>query len=183
MLAPAQFHADRLRPLFARRIAEDDAAYLFFENWANFQLEVDPSEVKRLQYVSVEQGRLLGYLEARVDRISQVVDDLLILRFDTGLAGEAVRDFYDFLHLLLVRRNFRKVVFRAVGSNPAMALYEKHLVGRLAIARPVGVIRNFKRLRDNRLHDLHWFEMDQSAFYECVKRHPHLFRGGQECNS
>jgi hypothetical protein len=40
------------------------------------------NESKRLQYVSVYQGNVIGYAEAKVDRVNSVVEQFLVIRFD-----------------------------------------------------------------------------------------------------
>jgi len=176
MIFPALYFGDKVRAAFSKKILEDASMFYYFDNFVSYSFEIDMNESKKLQYVSVYQGNVIGYAEAKVDRVNSVVEQLLVIRFDEKVHVTVILDFFAFLKLIFVKRNFRKMVYHVIDGNPSMSMYQKHLVERLQIAKKIGTIHQYKKLRDNNYYDMSLFEIDREDFIKCIDKHPELFR-------
>lgn len=172
MLVPALRYEHALKSRFVERILEPDTRFLYFQSYLEFELTVDRNDWKRIQFVSVSpSGELLAYLEARLNRESSVVEDLLVLSLrGQGLNFEASGDVFRFLAYLFVERGFRKIFFRFVRDNPAARQYRR-LVESLARCGTVqGVLQDYLVLADARVYDLVIMDIQRDPFLGWFRR-------------
>lgn len=168
MLVPAIVFEQELRARFLQRILHPDTRYFYFQSYCDYELTVDRSDWKRLQFVSVSgRNELLAYFEARPNRESMVIEDLLILGLGPrGLSFEAVKDGLGFLAHLLGDRGFRKVFFRFVRDNPAGRQYEKLFCQVARCGSIQGVMTDYVTLADAKTYDLVIMDIQKQPYLE-----------------
>lgn len=172
MLAPAIVHEEELRARFQNRITDSDMRFYCFQSYVDYELTVDRNDWKRIQFVSVTRSSgVSAYFEARINRESLVVEDLLIASLRaTGLPFEAAVDGFRFVAYLLEERGFRKVFFRFIRDNPFGPQYVR-LVEELAGCGSVqGLLTEYVTLADGRAYDLVIVEIRKQPYLEWFHR-------------
>lgn len=115
----------------------------------------------RLQFVSLARdGRVIGYINASIDREANNITQLGIISFEPG--NLCARDIRAFAKGLFLKFRFNKVCFSAIVGSPVARTYD-----RLAAnygGRVVGVWRDETRLWDGLLYDVKLYEILRSDF-------------------
>ena len=102
-----------MRNLYSRAALEGRTKFFEQASFVSFYLSFDTSELAQLQYVSVTgTGTVCGYFEAKVNRLSNIVEQVRVLRFPGRNRSSFARDVFNFLDLLLLTRRFRKITFQ-----------------------------------------------------------------------
>lgn len=172
MLVPAILFEHELRARFLQRILRPDARYFYFQSYCDYDLTVDRSDWKRIQYVSVSpQGELLAYFEARPNRESLIIEDLLIIGLGSlGPTVMATKDVFRFFAYLLQDRGYRKIFFRFVRDNPAARQYERFLLQVARCGSIQGVLTDYVTLTDAKNYDLVIMDIQKQPYLEWFGR-------------
>ena len=157
MLQLAYQHQENLKKLFAEKMIEEKFKYYVAGWYVNYSIELDNNSWNNLEYVSIDKAsKILGFLQAGIDRTSNRVSDLKIINFyDTDMIFS--RDFMRFLRMLFEELNFNKINFSVVVGNPAEKMYDKYIEkfgGRI-----VGIKKEHTRLLDGKLYDMKLYEI------------------------
>lgn len=158
MIVPAIFYIEETKRKFIKTIYSDSGMFYFFENFNIYTFDIDQNESRKMQYISYVENEVRGYMEARVDHINSIVTDLYFISFDEKMLSQTAKDGLCFLHLLLIKRGFRKIIFKTISGNPAMHLFYGHLSKREGLIKSIGVINEYKKMRDNKFYDLMIFD-------------------------
>jgi len=130
--------------------------YFSFQSYREYELIIDRNDWKRIQVVSVSRsGGLLAYFEARLNRESQIVEDLLLMSLcPRGLSIEAGGDVFRFVASLFEERGIRKIFFRFIRDNPASRQYQRVLEHMAHCGSVQGVLTDYLTLPDGKTYDL-----------------------------
>jgi len=173
MLVPAIVHEAELRARYRDRAADIGMRHYLFQSYLDYDLAVDRNDWKRIQFVSVHASRgLMAYLEARINRESLVVEDILVTSLTAGgLSWGASVDVLRFIAYLFETRGFRKVFFRFVQDHPFGPKYVRFLCDLARCGSIQGVLPEFVTLSDGRAHDLVIMEIHRTEFLEWFSLH------------
>lgn len=167
MLMPAVLMEDDLNHKYKNEIHDERYDFFYFQNYTEYPLVIDKNDWNRFQFVSVNNENILGYLEARVDRMSQVVEDLLIINFENKKSGFIfAKDFSCFIYYLFEKRNIQKIFFRYLDGNPAAKLYKKLFYEKIGCGKLIGVMESAKTIRNGKTYDLIINEIDKKIFVD-----------------
>lgn len=117
-------------------IYNEDYKYLRFSDYTDSDMvDIKNSDWHSIQRVSVnDSGKIIGYMSAGVDIVSEKVDSLFLCRFNNELKYDfgysddfAVfkKDLNDFMEYLVNHHKFRYIEFVVIKDNPACKTYDK----------------------------------------------------------
>lgn len=155
MLAPAVLYEDELRRLFNSIWFEDK--YKFWNNDTYYDsFKVADSSWSDHQFVSLKDGKIIGYIEYQIYRCGPTAHTLSIINFTDdkmtfGMdVGSALRDIFEKYHL-------HKLTFFVVIGNPIERSYDR-MIAKFG-GRIVGTYRKDTRLIDGKYYDRKAYEV------------------------
>jgi len=156
MLAPAILKEAELRASFPGRLIQNDARFFYFQSYVDYDVVIDRNDWKRIQFVSIgNEQKLLAYFEARINRESLIVEDLLVLNFwGTKLALQQTKDLFHFVFYLFSARGIRKIYLRFIKDNPAGRQYERFILRTAKCGSIQGILTDYVILADGKAYDL-----------------------------
>ena len=172
MLAPAILYADELTRLLNSTWFQDK--YKWWNNDTYYDsVKVADSSWADHQFVSVRDGKVIGYIGYQIYRCGPTAHNLSIINFTDdkmtfGMdVGQALRDIFEKYH-------FHKLNFCVVVGNPIEKSYDK-MITRFG-GRIVGTYRDDTRLIDGRYYDRKAYEVLEwdyfaSSGYKALRRH------------
>jgi hypothetical protein len=172
MLDLAIHHINELQVTFSQLITKEQYKFCIFEPFTKYFLEIDSQDLNKIQYVGIDEKTksIVGYVEARVNRLHNFIEQLIVLTFKTSNNILKGKDFFTFLDILLNKYRFRKIIFSSISDNPATKMYFKYLVNKYKIATHCGHYKNHYYLRDGKIHDLDVFEIVPEDFNKFYKK-------------
>ena len=179
MLDLAIYHIQELQSIYSKIIVKEKYMYSLYEPFIDYFLSIEGSDNERVQCVSVDEktNTLNGYLDARINRMHNFVEQLIIINFhEKGNFLKSI-DLFCFLDDLLNKRKFRKIIFSAISDNPATKMYNKYLVNKYKIAKHSGHYKEHFILRDGAFYDLDVFEIfpeNLNQFLTKYKMHKYI---------
>lgn len=154
MLTPAFKHEKELAKLWAEKVI--DPHYRFWDEDMSYHplSGILNSNYRKDEWVSVEDGKVVGYFCALVDKGTRNVEDISVASFTPS------KQFgYDFIRFIrYMARRYQYVRWAAVDGHPQEKHYLailKHFNGRV-----VGVFKKKIKLLDGKLYDEKWYEID-----------------------
>ncbi len=157
MLKPAIFYAPKLQERFAENIFTDRFKFYFRDPCVDYFIPVYQNSGDMLQFVSLDnQGDVIGYFGARINRETDTAQDLVMINFREPNNTFAL-DFRDFFLSLFEKFGAKRVVWWVIVGNPAEALYDK--AAKRHGGRVVGTFKNDTKLFDGQLYDVKWYEL------------------------
>lgn len=131
--------------------------YKYYNNDIYYDsMSIDESTWNRHQFVSIKEGKVIGYISYRVDRTSDMAHSIAIMNFtDDKITfgmdlGKALIDIFE-------KYNFRKLEFSVVVGNPIEISYD-NMIKRYG-GRIVGTHYKHSRLIDGKLYDFKEYEI------------------------
>lgn len=122
---------------------------------------VDDNTWNRHQFVSIYDGRVIGYIGYSISRDDNTVHSLSILNFTEekttfGLdLGRALTDIFE-------KFNFHSLSFSVVIGNPVAKSYDK-LTAKYG-GRIVGIYKDFVKLVDGRYYDQKLYQISRDEY-------------------
>jgi hypothetical protein len=167
MLELAYLNQQQLQEIYAQKITSKTNKYYFFESYYDYILQIDKDESKKIQYVSKDaEGNIIGYAGAWVNRTHNIIERAEIINFTEKPKIEGSRDLFDFLEIVLIKKNFRKIMFYVAEENPAARMYERFIDYSEGIGRKVGILKEHYILNDGKKYDVVVFEIFKDKFAE-----------------
>lgn len=177
MLVPAIVHEAELRVRYRDRVADLGMRYFLFQSYLDYDLVIDRNDWRRVQFVSVQPEGLMAYLEARINRESAVVEDVLVTSLRVGgLSWGASIDVLRFIAYLFEERGFRKLFFRFVEDHPFGPKYVRFFCDLARCGSVQGVLPGYVTLSDGLSYNLVIMEVHRPEFLEWFSRHHALRR-------
>lgn len=156
MLDHAAKYENELRLLLMD--AGDDLRFQYAWNTSHRQLfELNKNTWDGRQFVSVRDGRVIGYLSYSIDRDSDVVYGVQIINFTLEPNITFSKDLAPFLRDVFMKYGHRKLRFTCIADNPIKPSYDR--VCEKYGGRVVGVYRREERLLDGEYHDTVIYEI------------------------
>lgn len=163
MLKSAILYKEELAKRFAEVAHEDKYMYyhdgphvLFFDALAK-------TTWNDLEFVSVHNDKVIGFLHAGVMRAPHFVDTIRTINFEkTNLIFS--KDFYQFLSDLFNKYNFNKIEWTVAVGNPIEAMYDK-LIAKYG-GRVVGTRTKSIMLWDGKMYDKKMYEIFREEYLE-----------------
>lgn len=154
MLCAAESYRDKLAVEWQRYSTHPNYLYWNAEINYNPNAEIRNTDYRKDEWVSIIDGKIIGYFCALIDKTTRSVADISVANFtDNPRYG------YDFIAFMkYMRRRYRFVRWAAISGHPKEKDYEailRHYGGRV-----VGTFKKKIRLRDGKLYDERWYEID-----------------------
>jgi hypothetical protein len=166
MLQPAILKAQEVILKFREICGNPEYRYYLLQNYVDYNMTIETDDWRRMQFASVDnEGKVRAYFEARIDRGSNIVTDLLILYFDLQKANlTASKDFAAFIYLLLREKGFEKIFFRFIKDNPAALLYKKLFIDKIKCSTIAGTLKNAQKLTDGNVYDIIIMDIEKEPY-------------------
>lgn len=140
-----------------------DEKYKFYNanSYYDYNTNLADSSWNQLDFVSMKNNEIIGFLSAKIDRGNDSVSSLRIINFyEMNLTFS--KDFHQFLTDLFTKFNFRKICFSVVIGNPAEKMYDKYI--REYSGRIVGTYKEEVKLYDGKYYDFKVYELFKNDF-------------------
>lgn len=153
MLRQAAQYKDQLSDIW--RQAVSDSRFFFWDE-EDYYVPDDGQDPdwKWDEWVSVsENGEILGYFAAKINRHTSSVEDFSIATFEKNMTSS-----YDLVRFIRnLRRRYRAMRWACIKGSPFEERYDKeaYMYG----GRIVGVFTEKVRLTDGKLYDEKWYEI------------------------
>lgn len=154
MLVPASEYKEALAKLWVQYSSHPDYRYWNVDFYYNPLSEIKNTDLRKDEWVSVADGRIIGYFCALIDKSTRSVADISVASFE-----KHPRYGYDFVAFIkFIRRRYRYVRWAAVDNHPSQKAYETIL--RRYGGRIVGTFKKKVKLNDGKLYDERWYEIE-----------------------
>ncbi len=153
MLVSASEYKQELSKLWTKYSTHPDYLYWNVDLNYNPLAEIRNTDFRKDEWVSIIDGKIIGYFCALIDKSTRSVADISIANFERH-----PKYGYDWIAFIkYIRRRYRYVRWAAVAGHPAERAYESilHRYG----GRIVGVFEKKIRLHDGKLYDEKWYEI------------------------
>lgn len=172
MLDIAGKYEEQLQKLFAD-IAFDEKYKFYYGCSYRDKYKATESTWSKHEFVSINNGEIIGYLSYSIDRDFDLVSGLTIINFkETNIIF--AKDLKQFLIDIFEKFNFRKLNWGVYVGNPIEKSYDKMCIkygGRI-----VGVRKENARLIDGKYYDFKMYEI----FREDYLKSKNLKTGGNK---
>lgn len=166
MLELAYLHQARLMDIFPKRVMLDINKYYYIMQNTIYRLDIEPNDMRIIQYVSVNKNReLLWYIAAYPNWQTHNIENLAIFSLSDNVSIEGAKDFLEFINMLFTKMRFNKIVFNVIRENPARKSYEA-FIKRNNVGRVVGTLKNHRLLKDGKYHDEIIMELYRDSYLE-----------------
>jgi len=161
MLQPAICYKEQLMELYHRTWFDEKYKYYNADNWVA-SINVDDSTWNKHQFVSVLNGRVIGYIAYDVCRADDSVVGLRIINFTDNTVAFGV-DLREALRNIFEKFHFRKLVWSVLIGNPVESSYDK--IADLYGGRIVGTYYQDVKLMDGTFCDQKFYELLASDYF------------------
>lgn len=161
MLQPAVKYRDQLENIQYDIWFEDKYKYWNCDTFYN-SLQIDTDTWNRHQFVSVKNGRVIGYIEYSISRSSNSASSLSIINFTDDKVTFAM-DLKHVLTDIFEKYKFRKINFSVIIGNPIEKSYDK-MVKKYG-GRIVGTYKDDVVLIDGEYYDRKTYEILASDYF------------------
>jgi hypothetical protein len=156
MLDFAKKHEYEVNRLYLSLMHTQKLFWFHERPYFKYQMDITDDSWNHLQFVSLDkEGKVTGFIAAQLDRINNIVTNLLLLNF-----GDPSMTFtIDCLRFVdkLKQMNFAKIGFSVVIGNPAETIYDA-IVKKLG-GEQVGIFRRDLKLPDGNYYDRKFYEI------------------------
>jgi hypothetical protein len=165
MLYPAVLYADDLQKRYMQTIFTDK--FRFFHGYSNIEyyLPIHENAGKVLQFVSVVDNVVIGYMGCSVNRETNTAYNLEIINFERK-NDVFTADLFDWFTSLFSKFGFSRVVWWVIVGNPVEHFYDRFVSN--YGGRIVGVFKNEVRLYDGQLYDCKYYEVHKQDYLEKI---------------
>ena len=154
MIEHAFLHSEKLIPLYNSEIVKPRAIY-YQTGCREFMLSINNSSYYDEDFVSISEGKIQGYLTAKIDLQTNSVSNMGIIGFEGRKPAKFMDDVYTFVGYLLSK--YAKIKFCVCIGNPAEKTWDimvEHFDGHI-----VGIFKNDVLLVDGRICDHKYYEI------------------------
>jgi hypothetical protein len=163
MLKPAILYKEQLTELFSSMALDSRYKYLYQTAYMDFSPTLENDTWKSIQLAICDSSKVIGYVSASLDRVSNVVTSIMFINFSSN-SVVFVKDCWFFFDYLLTTMNFDKIKWSVIVGNPAEELYDR-LCERFK-GRIVGTFEKDCRLSDNKIYDVKHYEILRSVYLD-----------------
>jgi hypothetical protein len=174
MLEPAWFNQQKLKELYSRAIIKKINKFFISNNSINYDLFIDQSEERRIQYISKDKdGNILMYMGASLNRHYKIVENIEIINLSDIFSFYAGKDLVNFINILFFKKDFRKIMFGVATGNPAYKSFRK-LILKSDLGQIVGILKDHYMTQDGVYYDMVLMEMYRENFRKSVHFNPNV---------
>ncbi len=153
MLVSASEYVLELSKLWHQYASHPDYVYWNVDFYYNPQAEIKNLNYRKDEWVSVADGKIIGYFCALIDKSTRSVADISVASFTKHRTYG-----YDFISFIKhIRRKYRYVRWAAIDGHPNEKSYEGIL--RRYGGRIVGIFKKKIKLNNGKLYDEKWYEI------------------------
>jgi hypothetical protein len=169
MLKLAYDYKDQLNKKFHETAFVAKYKFYGFDSCEEYEKDIKSNSWDSLQFVSFDNGFIIGYMSAAIDRPTYSISSLRLINFTDGnslfLEKDNIifsLDMKQFFVDLFSKFNFNKINWRVAIGNPAEQIYDK-LIQKHG-GRVVGVFKDDVKLWDGKLYDVKHYEIMREEF-------------------
>lgn len=160
MLKIALPYIDQLRELFLETWYREEYKYYNIDVYYDLYkptITEEEGDYRSREFVSVYNNRIIGYIEYSINRISNIVTNVCIIRFSHCQKNQLAemmqfsRDVMQVVDDIFMKFNHEKINFYCIKDNPARKMYEKFISKNGGTY--VGTQRKNQKLMDNKYYD------------------------------
>jgi len=164
MLKSAYLYQEEIQIEYEKIKFDEKYKYYFVHSYRNekFKLMQGNKDWDGIEFVSVKDGEVIGYLMATIDKDWNVATGLRIINFKNKGNITFASDLYKFLESLFVKYEVRKLQFQCICGNPIEGMYIKYCErygGNI-----VGTFHDAILLDDGKVYDYKLFEVFKKDF-------------------
>ena len=155
MLDLAIKYESQLQELFCNIFFKDKYKFLYSSSYRDKYI-AETSTWNKHEFVSVKDGKIIGYLKYCIDRDSNTAYGIQVVNFYEPNVIFS-KDLNQFLHEIFDKFKFRKLKFCCFVGNPIEKMYDKFIVkygGRI-----VGIYKEDSKLIDGNYYDSKEYEI------------------------
>ncbi len=168
MLDYAYFHQGELYDCLRETLKNKDLYFYLMFPSKFFSFRIYENDRDAIQFVSKNSdGKIIGFLSAYADNENNLIENMDFINFTGKPNATFSHDSKLFFDELFIKRNFRKIIFKAIVKNPAVPMYRK-LVKKLN-GREVGILKENKKLTDGKYYDEMIFELYRDGYLNAIK--------------
>jgi hypothetical protein len=164
MLELAVLHKDALEKVWLREIIKPENMFFNGGNYLNYSIEIKDNSWEKLQYVSVDNEIIQGYMACDIDRTSNIITNVSFIRFIFGFTFST--DLDRFLRDLFEVYKFDKITFWVVVGNPFYKVHER--IAKQFGGREVGRFLRHLKLTDGNIYDQVFYEIHREDYERSV---------------
>ena len=167
MLDLAINHAAELQAKYRNTILDERYKYYRRTPGGDFFLPIAENNWESLQFVSLDDSEVIGYLSAKVNRLTKTGYDIEAIHFLPQQCPVFTQDMFDFFMALFTAFGLNRLTWSVVVGNPAESFYDR-LVESVGV-RIVGTFKEDVMLYDGQLYDLKYYEHFKDDFLRYIK--------------
>lgn len=158
MLKQAIAHKEDLNKLYLDNIFTEKMKFASTSTYKDFEIRFDENDWHKIQMVSIDKGKIIGYIEASINRDRDSISGMQFMNFSDKKKDVETFSFDCAELFIKLRKRFRKISFTCIIGNPAEAIYDEKLVAS-GIAQIAGIKKQHVRLTDGKYYDLKMYEL------------------------
>ena len=163
MLDLAINHTNQLQAKFRETIFKEKYKYYFRTPTINYFIPITDNSDK-VQFASLnEYGEVIGYLSARINRLTKTGFDVEAIHFGNKQSLIFTQDMFGFYYYLYYQLGLNRVVWSVIEGNPAEQFFDSLIKYG---ARIVGTFTDDAMLYDGELYNLKYYEWLKKDFQE-----------------
>jgi hypothetical protein len=161
MLDLAAKYEPELQKLFANITFDEHYKFLYNASYRE-KYKASESTWNMHEFVSLKEGKVIGYLKYDIDRDSNKAYGMMAVNFASKGNYFFAEDMMQFLKDIFEKFHFRKLRFCCIIGNPIEKMYDEYIFkfgGRI-----VGIEKEESRLIDGHYYDLKLYEILYSEY-------------------
>jgi len=111
MLRPASLYKDQLDRRFAETAFDEYYKFLHCNNYVRLQSSIADNTWERIQFVGIIQDAVESFFAAEIDRNSNSVSAMSMMKFPNADSIEFTKDLHEFFISMFDKFKFRKINF------------------------------------------------------------------------
>jgi len=171
MLDFAFKYKEELNKLYLEKVVGNS----YYDYWystdyhRSFNLDIVDSTWDLLQNVSLVNGKVVGYVSARIDRYIRKVDSLSMFNlYPEKFSFTFINDIRKFINNLFVVEQVTKINFCVHVGNPAERIYDKFI--EKFGGRVVGYYEDDVLIMNKKLVNVKIYELKQSSYFDSQRK-------------
>jgi len=158
-------HEVELQEKFADAFMDERNLFYFGGGYMD-KYKVSDSTWNRHEFVSLNDGKVIGYLSYNINQRTNSADGMCAINFG-GKSLTFSKDFMQFLKNIFRKYHFRKLSFGVYIGNPAEIMYDRYI--KKFGSRIVGVEKESNMLADGKFYDYKQYEIFRDDYLKAVK--------------
>jgi len=168
MIQPAFIHKTELQKIYAEYIYKEKYKYYSLGVSTKYELEIDNSDWKMIQYCSIINNKIIGYFCAHIIRSDNKITEIGILNFieDNDFLHKTLHktlgiDLIKFFRMLYLDKNIHKIEWSVILNKKLKSRTEIFYdnIAEKYNGSIIGISHDAIKLRDGKYYDRKYYEL------------------------